>query len=102
MLTRREMWDRLPGRAGAPGGPAVDLLIIGGGIVGTGIARDASVADIQIAHDRIARELAPDAIDPALVSELGEKLDAIREVVGEALRVLRDEDLRPRYSKHLS
>jgi len=67
-----------------------------------GIARDASVADIQIAHDRIARELAPDAIDPALVSELGEKLDAIREVVGEALRVLRDEDLRPRYSKHLS
>ena len=36
------------------------------------------------------------------MSELGEKLDAIREVVGEALRVLRDEDLRPRYSKHLS
>jgi len=67
-----------------------------------GIARDASAADIQIAHDRIARELSPDAIDPALANELGEKLDAIREVVGEALRVLADENLRPRYSKHLS
>jgi CheY-like chemotaxis protein len=67
-----------------------------------GIARDASAADIQIAHDRIARELSPDAIDPALANELGEKLDAIREVVGEALRVLGDENLRPRYSKHLS
>jgi DNA-binding response OmpR family regulator len=66
-----------------------------------GIARDASAADIQLAHDRIARELAPDAIDPPLATELGEKLDAIREVVGEALRVLGDEILRPRYTKHL-
>jgi hypothetical protein len=67
-----------------------------------GIARDASPADIQIAHDRIARELAPDAIEPALATELGEKIDAIREVVGEALRVLGDKHLRPRYSKHLT
>ena len=67
-----------------------------------GIARDASTGDIQLAHDRIARELSPDMIDPALASELGEKLDAIREVVGEALRVLADDALRPRYAKHLS
>ncbi|HXT99930.1 MAG TPA: hypothetical protein VN903_02995 [Polyangia bacterium] len=67
-----------------------------------GIARDASTADIQIAHDRIAREIAPEEIEPALATELGEKLDAIREVVAEALRVLADKDLRPRYTKHLS
>ena len=65
-------------------------------------SRDASTADVQQAHDRLARELAPDAIDSALATELGEKLDAIREVVGEALRVLADETLRPRYTKHLS
>ena len=56
---------------------------------------------MQRAHDRIARELAPEAIDPALAGELGAKLDAIREVVGEALRVLGDERLRPRYQSHL-
>jgi hypothetical protein len=67
-----------------------------------GVPRDASTADVQHAHDRLARELAPDAIDPALATELGEKLDAIREVVGEAFRVLADETLRPRYTKHLS
>src|SRR4029078_13520247 len=67
-----------------------------------GIARDASTGDIQLAHDRIARELSPDMIDPALASELGEKLDAIRQVVGEALRGLADDALRPRYTKHLS
>ncbi len=53
-----------------------------------GVSRDASDDEVQQAHDRIARELAPDAIDPALAGELGAKLDAIREVVGEALRVL--------------
>ena len=48
------------------------------------------------------RELAPDAIDPVLARELGAKLDAIREVVGEALRVLGDKRLRPRYQSRLS
>ena len=66
-----------------------------------GVARDATGDDIQRAHDRIARELAPEAIAPALATELGEKLDAIREVVGEALRVLADDTLRPHYTKHL-
>jgi hypothetical protein len=40
-------------------------------------------------------------IEPALATELGEKLDAIREVVGEALRERADGTLRPRYTKHL-
>ena len=56
---------------------------------------------MQKAHDDIARELAPGAIDPALASELGAKLDAIREVVGEALRVLVDKRLRSRYQSRL-
>jgi CheY-like chemotaxis protein len=66
-----------------------------------GVSRDATDAEVQKAHDDIARELAPGAIDPALASELGAKLDAIREVVGEALRVLVDKRLRPRYQSRL-
>ena len=67
-----------------------------------GIGRDATAADVRHAHDRIARELAPDEIDPAVARELGAKIDAIREVVGEALRVLGDDRLRPRYQNSLS
>jgi CheY-like chemotaxis protein len=67
-----------------------------------GLSRDASTDDVQRAHDRIARELAPEAIDPALAGELGAKLDAIREVVSEALRVLGDKRLRPRYQNRLA
>jgi hypothetical protein len=66
-----------------------------------GLSRDATADEVQSAHDRIARELAPEAIDPAVAGELGAKLDAIREVVGEALRVLVDEHLRPRYQQNL-
>jgi hypothetical protein len=67
-----------------------------------GVSRDATDAEVQQAHDQIARQLAPDAIDPVLASELGAKLDAIREVVDEALRVLVDKRLRPRYQNRLS
>ena len=66
-----------------------------------GIGRDASTDEVQRAHDRIAHQLAAEVIEPALATELGEKLDAIREVVGEARRVLADGALRPRYTKHL-
>jgi hypothetical protein len=67
-----------------------------------GIGRDATAAEVRRAHDRIALELDPSTIDPTLTGELGSKLDAIREVLGEALRVLGDERLRPRYQNHLS
>jgi CheY-like chemotaxis protein len=66
-----------------------------------GISRDATADDVQRAHDRIAREVAPESIDPVLAGELGPKLDAIREVLDEALRVLGNERLRPRYQNHL-
>jgi len=67
-----------------------------------GVSRDATADDVQRAHDRIARELDPGAIDPVLAGELGAKLDAMREVLGEAARVLGDKHLRPRYQNHLS
>ena len=67
-----------------------------------GLPRDASADDARRAADRIALELAPAAIDPALAGELGDKLAAVREVVGEAGRVLGDEQLRSRYQSHLS
>ena len=38
-----------------------------------------------------------DALDPALARELGAQIEAIREVAAEALRVLSDDGLRPRY-----
>jgi len=66
-----------------------------------GVGRDATAADVQDAHERIARELAPEAIDAALSAELGDRLDAMREVVAEALRVLMNDRLRSRYLAHL-
>ena len=53
------------------------------------------------AHEQITRELAPEAIDDELSAELGERLDAMREVVAEALRVLSNDSLRSRYLAHL-
>ena len=41
MRTRQQMWDRL--------GPPVDLLVIGGGITGAGIARDAVKRGLSVA-----------------------------------------------------
>ena len=41
MLTRKQMWDDL--------GSDVDVLIIGGGITGAGIARDATRRGLKVA-----------------------------------------------------
>jgi CheY-like chemotaxis protein len=66
-----------------------------------GVGRDATDEELRHAHERIARELAPEAIDAALSAELGDRLDAMREVVAEALRVLTNDRLRSRYLAHL-
>jgi CheY-like chemotaxis protein len=66
-----------------------------------GVARGASVGELRRAHDEIARETAPGALDPALARDLAAQLEAIRTVTGEALRVLSDEKLRSRYESHL-
>jgi hypothetical protein len=66
-----------------------------------GVARDATAEELRHAHERIAHELAPETIDAALSAELGDRLDAMREVVAEALRVLTNERLRSRYVAYL-
>ena len=66
-----------------------------------GVTRDATATELRRAHEQITRELAPDAIDDALSAELGDRLDAMREVVAEALRVLTNDSLRSRYLAHL-
>ncbi|HEY6477497.1 MAG TPA: hypothetical protein VI456_13030, partial [Polyangia bacterium] len=65
------------------------------------VPRDASAADLRRAHEEIVRETAPDALDPDLAREMSAQIDAIRTVAAEALRVLSDDNLRPRYLGHL-
>ena len=65
------------------------------------VARDASVADLRRAHEKILRETASDSLDPGVAGELSTQIDAIRTVVAEALRVLSDESLRSRYASHM-
>jgi len=67
-----------------------------------GLSREATAEEIRRAYDRLVLETAPEAIDPVLAAELGPKLDAIREVAGEAARVLGDAGLRTRYQNHLA
>jgi hypothetical protein len=66
-----------------------------------GVAREASADELRRAQERIIREIAPDAIEPELARELAAQIDAIRVVSAEALRVLGDERLRPRYLSHV-
>ena len=62
-----------------------------------GVSRGASSDDVKRAHERIARELRPEAMDPAVARDLGAQIEAIRTVTAEALRILTDDLLRPRY-----
>lgn len=66
-----------------------------------GVARDASVADLRRAHEKIVRETASDSLDPGVARQLAAEIEAIRTVVAEALRVLSDESLRPRYASRI-
>ena len=65
------------------------------------LARDSSVTELRRAHEKILRETASDSLDPGVAGELAKEIDAIRTVVGEALRVLSDENLRPRYASRM-
>jgi hypothetical protein len=67
-----------------------------------GVGRDADAAELRRAHQQILRELAPDAVGAQVARDLAAQIDAIRAVAGEALRVLTDDGLRPRYLSHLS
>jgi len=66
-----------------------------------GVSPDANVLDLRRAHDQILRETEPERLGPALMRELAAQVEAIRAVAGEALRILSDDDLRPRYVAHL-
>ena len=66
-----------------------------------GVARDATSAELERAHARLARELSPEEIGPGLAGELGVEIAAIRTVVEEARRILGDPRLRARYSARL-
>ena len=65
------------------------------------VPRDASVADLRRAHEKIVRETASDSVDPGVAGELAAQLEAIRTVAAEALRVLSDESLRSRYASRM-
>jgi len=65
------------------------------------VGRDAGAADLRRAHERIIRQTASDSLDPAVARELAAEIEAIRTVAAEALRVLSDESLRPRYASRM-
>jgi hypothetical protein len=65
------------------------------------LPRGASIEDVKKAHESLMRELEPTSLDPALASELGAELRAIRVVLDEALRVLGEPRMRARYEGHL-
>jgi CheY-like chemotaxis protein len=65
------------------------------------VPRDASVADLRRAHEKILRETTSDSRDPGVAGELAAQIDAIRTVAAEALRVLSDTNLRSRYASRI-
>jgi hypothetical protein len=66
-----------------------------------GVARDATAHEIRRAHQALCRELAPQSLEPSLVSELSSELQAIRVVLDEGIRILADPRIRPRYQSRL-
>jgi len=64
-----------------------------------GVARAASDDDVRRAHAAVLRETA--AVEGPLADELAEQIADIRTVADEALRILTDARLRPRYAAHL-
>jgi hypothetical protein len=66
-----------------------------------GVSRDAGPDELRRAHASLVQEIAPDVVGPQLADELTAQIDALRLVAAEALRVLSDDRLRPRYAGHL-
>jgi hypothetical protein len=62
-----------------------------------GVDRNADGAEIRRACEHLGRELSAEAVGAELGQELHAELSVIREVLGEAARVLGDEALRTRY-----
>lgn len=65
------------------------------------VARDASAANLRRAHEKLIQETTPEALNPGVARELAGQIEAIRTVAAEALRVLSDDGLRPRYASRM-
>jgi DNA-binding response OmpR family regulator len=67
-----------------------------------GVAHTATPDELQRAHAGVLLEISAPAVDDALARELSDQIGDIRDVADEALRVLSDQSLRPRYASHIS
>lgn len=65
------------------------------------LPRGASIDEVKQAQEALMRELEPTSLDPAVATELGAELRAIRVVLDEAVRVLGEPRMRERYEHHL-
>ncbi len=66
-----------------------------------GLSRDASTDEVVRAHQRLAAEVRPEAIAPAVAVSLAHEIAVVRQVLAEAIRVLGDEGMRRSYREHL-
>jgi hypothetical protein len=66
-----------------------------------GLPRDASAADVERAWREATRDLEPGVAEPALGPDLTASLAAVRRVLDEARRVLRDDTSRGEYRAHI-
>jgi hypothetical protein len=65
------------------------------------VPRHAGAVEVEEAYRQLAAELTPQALHPAVVSELGAELGAVHRVLDEARRFLGDDRLRQLYREHL-
>jgi ActR/RegA family two-component response regulator len=66
-----------------------------------GVPRDATAADVERAWHEARADLEPAVAEPALGDGLRDALAAVRRVLDEAHRVLRDDQVRSEYRAHL-
>ncbi|MBC7794953.1 MAG: hypothetical protein H7Z43_14705, partial [Clostridia bacterium] len=66
-----------------------------------GVARSATAYEVDLAFDRIARELAPGRLSPSLRNGMQPELSEIERVLEDARDVLRDSRTRDAYARHL-
>jgi DnaJ-class molecular chaperone len=66
-----------------------------------GLSRQASGEEIERAHQRLADEVRPERITPAVAAALAHEIAVVRRVLSEAIRVLGDEGMRRSYRDHL-
>jgi len=66
-----------------------------------GLPRDATAADVERAWREARQDLEPAVAEPALGDGLRDSLAAVRRVLDEAHRVLRDDMVRGEYRAHL-